>query len=128
MSLPQIRTVADEAEFAQWHKALLGGFLLAVPPVPEAVAAFWAHADPARAQGVFDAGRCVATFCSFTHQVTLPGGAPLTSNAITDVSVAATHRRRGLLSRMMATDLAAARERGDALASLIASEYPIYGR
>ena len=127
-AMPQIRAIADEAEFTQWLNAFLAGFLSAAPSTPEAVAGLWAHTDPARVQGAFDRGHCVGTFYSFTHQVTLPGGAPLTSNAVTDVSVAATHRRRGLLSSMMATDLAAARDRGDAVASLIAAEYPIYGR
>ena len=44
------------------------------------------------------------------------------------MTVTATHRRRGLLSRMMANELAASKERGEAAAILIAAEYPIYGR
>ena len=81
-----------------------------------------------RTLGAFDAGRCVATFRSFPQQLTTVGGAHVPAEAITNVSVTATHRRRGLLTRMMATDLTAAKERGDVVATLIAAEYPIYGR
>ncbi len=50
------------------------------------------------------------------------------ADAVTNVTVSPTHRRRGLLTRMMAQDLAGAKERGDVVATLIAAEYPIYGR
>lgn len=86
------------------------------------------YVDLARTQGAFDAGRCVATYRSFAQELTVPGGARVTANAVSAVTVSPTHRRRGLLSRMIATDLAAARERGEALSTLIAAEYPIYGR
>lgn len=58
----------------------------------------------------------------------MPGGAAVPADAISNVTVSATHRRRGLLSRMMAGDLADAKARGDVVATLIAAEYPIYGR
>ena len=70
----------------------------------------------------------MATFRSFAQELTAVGGATVPADAVTNVTVSATHRRRGLLSRMMATDLAAAKERGDVVATLIAAEYPIYGR
>jgi predicted acetyltransferase len=44
------------------------------------------------------------------------------------VTVAATHRRQGLLTAMLGQSLRAARERGDALSILISAEWPIYGR
>lgn len=56
------------------------------------------------------------------------GGATVPTDAVTNVTVSPTHRRRGLLSRLMAVDLAEAKERGDVAATLIAAEYPIYGR
>jgi predicted acetyltransferase len=49
-------------------------------------------------------------------------------DAVTNVTVAGTHRRRGLMRRMLGGSLRAARERGDALSILIAAEWPIYGR
>ncbi|MBW0112119.1 GNAT family N-acetyltransferase, partial [Pseudonocardia sp. KRD-182] len=65
---------------------------------------------------------------SFDFAVTLPGGGPLPAAGVTWVSVAVTHRRRGIL-RAMLDDLhrgyAAA---GTPLAVLNASEGGIYGR
>uniref|UniRef100_UPI003C7AD109 GNAT family N-acetyltransferase n=1 Tax=unclassified Streptomyces TaxID=2593676 RepID=UPI003C7AD109 len=118
------------AEYPDWLRAVGTGFLRASAAVPgeQEVAVRLAHIDLARVQGVFDAGRCVATFRSFAQELTVVGGAKVRADAVTAVTVTPTHRRRGLLSRMMATDLAAAKERGDVVASLIAAEYPIYGR
>ncbi|MFF5900677.1 GNAT family N-acetyltransferase [Streptomyces argenteolus] len=122
------RTVSA-AEFPDWIRAVGTGFLRSSGPVPEEeVAVRLAHTDLARVQGVFDGGRCVATFRSFAQELTVVGGATVPADAITGVTVTPTHRRRGLLGRMMAADLAAAKERGDVVASLIAAEYPIYGR
>ncbi|MFF8596771.1 GNAT family N-acetyltransferase [Streptomyces sp. NPDC015220] len=117
-----------EAEIPDWSRALNTGFLRP-PTVPDVEAADRSsYIVPARTLGAFDAGRCVATFRSFEQELTAVGGAVVPADAVTNVSVTATHRRRGLLTRMMAQDLAAARERGDVVATLIAAEYPIYGR
>ncbi len=70
----------------------------------------------------------MATFRSFDQRLTAVGGAEVPADAITGVTVTATHRRRGLLTRMMTRDLTAAKDRGDVVATLIAAEYPIYGR
>ncbi|MFE3515373.1 GNAT family N-acetyltransferase [Streptomyces sp. NPDC059166] len=122
------RTVTA-AEFPDWMRAVGTGFLRPPVPVPaEEVEARLARTDLDRTQGVFDAGRCVATFRSFAQELTVVGGARIPSDAVTAVTVTPTHRRRGLLGRMMAADLAAAKERGEVVASLIAAEYPIYGR
>ncbi|MFD3334920.1 GNAT family N-acetyltransferase [Streptomyces sp. NPDC058700] len=117
-----------ESEFPDWQRALRTGFLR--PPVvsDEEVADRLAHVDLARTLGAFDRGRVVATFRSFRQEVSTVGGGSLTADAISQVTVSPTHRRRGLLSRMMTADLAAAKDRGDAIATLIAAEYPIYGR
>lgn len=58
----------------------------------------------------------------------MPGGATVAMAAVTLVTVLPTHRRQGHLTTMMATMLDDARERGEILAGLIASEWPIYGR
>ncbi|MFJ7491215.1 GNAT family N-acetyltransferase [Streptomyces sp. NPDC097727] len=122
-----VRTIA-ESDFPAWLQALNTGFLR--PPVVtgEEVADRLARTDLARTQGAFDDGRCVATFRSFAQELTVVGGATVQADAVSNVTVSPTHRRRGLLSRMMATDLVAAKERGDVVATLIAAEYPIYGR
>ena len=118
----------EEPEIPDWIRALNTGFLR-TPYVPdEEIADRSSYIDPSRTLGAFDTGRCVATFRSFPQEITAVGGHPVPANAITNVTVTATHRRRGLLTRMMTQDLAAAKERGDVVATLIAAEYRIYGR
>ncbi|WLW54019.1 GNAT family N-acetyltransferase [Streptomyces sp. YU58] len=117
-----------EPELGDWLRAVNTGFLRA-PTVPDSeLESRRGKFEPGRFVGAFDSGRCVATFRSFAQQVTAVGGAAVQADAITGVTVTATHRRRGILTRMMAQDLAAAKERGDVVATLIAAEYPIYGR
>ncbi|MER7727862.1 GNAT family N-acetyltransferase [Streptomyces sp. NPDC096323] len=127
MTSLDVRPIAP-SEFRDWLRAVNTGFLRAPTPSDEEVTGRLPYMDLARTQGVFDAGRCVATFRSFAQELTVVGGATVPTDAVTNVTVSPTHRRRGLLSRMMATDLAAAKERGDVAATLIAAEYPIYGR
>jgi predicted acetyltransferase len=92
------------------------------------VAARRQSVDLGRTWAAFDGDRIVGTLRSFATELTVPGGDALPAAALTNVSVAPTHRRRGLLTRMLTADLAAAAGRGEALGILIASEYPIYGR
>jgi predicted acetyltransferase len=88
--------------------------------------------EPARAWGVRDRDRWVATLRTETRSLSVPGVGDRTRDvlvdALTNVTVAGTHRRRGLMSGMLGGSLRAARERGDALSVLIAAEWPIYGR
>jgi len=122
-----IRPVTD-ADIPDWLRALNTGFLRP-PTVSESeLEARGSVFVPQRTLGAYDGPRCVATFRSFPQELTAVGGATVPADAISSVTVTPTHRRRGLLSRMMATDLAAAKERGDVVATLIAAEYPIYGR
>ncbi len=75
-----------------------------------------------------DAGEVVGTYRSWDTNVTAPGGADVPGIAVSSVAVLPTHRRRGLLTRMITEDLGLAHERGLPLAVLIAAEAPIYGR
>ncbi|CAL9492323.1 N-acetyltransferase Eis [Streptomyces sp. enrichment culture] len=118
----------DESEFADWSRAMNIGFLREPTLGEDLLEARRAQFVPGRTVGAFDDGRCVATFRSFAQELTVAGGAAVPADAVTNVTVSPTHRRRGLLTRMMAQDLAAAKERGDVVATLIAAEYPIYGR
>src|SRR4051794_3202414 len=78
--------------------------------------------NPDRTWGHRDRGRYVATLATQERVLTVPGpdGATrdLTVDALTGVTVAATHRRRGFLSAMLGASLTAARERGDAVSIL----------
>lgn len=120
--------VITESEYPDWLRALCTGFLRSPVVSEEEAASRRAHVELTRVRGAFDDGRCVATYRSFAQQLTAVGGAALPANAVSNVTVSPTHRRRGLLSRLITADLAEAKERGDVVSTLIAAEYPIYGR
>ncbi|MFF3625080.1 GNAT family N-acetyltransferase [Streptomyces sp. NPDC002467] len=124
-----VRPIA-ESELPEWLRTLNAGFLAATRVTDSDVAQRAKGNDFTRTLGAFDSetGRCVAAFRSFAQQLTVPGGASVSASAVSNVAVLPTHRRQGLLSRMMAGELAAAKARGDVLSTLIAAEYPIYGR
>ncbi|MGW1773624.1 GNAT family N-acetyltransferase [Streptomyces sp. NPDC002104] len=124
-----VRPIAA-SELSEWLRANQVGFLNATPPTAADIAQLTEAFDFARTLGAFDAdtGRCAATFRSFPQELTVPGGAFVPSSAVTNVTVSPTHRRQGLLTRMMTAELSAAHARGDVLSTLIAAEYPIYGR
>ena len=63
----------------------------------------------------------------FSFELTIPGGV-LPAAGVTIVGVHPTHRRRGILRRMMRLQLDAIHERGEPLAILWASEGSIYQR
>ncbi|MER6270791.1 GNAT family N-acetyltransferase [Streptomyces sp. 900105755] len=81
-----------------------------------------------RSLAVWDGSELVGTAGAFRFRMTVPGGAVLPTAGITMVSVAATHRRRGVLTSMMRRQLDDIREWGEPLAALTASEPAIYGR
>ncbi|GAA2089241.1 GNAT family N-acetyltransferase [Streptomyces albiaxialis] len=81
-----------------------------------------------RGLGVWDGDQPVATAGLFSFRMTVPGGALVPSAGVTMVSVAPTHRRRGLLRALMRRQLDDVRENGEPLAVLTASEPEIYGR
>ncbi|MDX2678691.1 GNAT family N-acetyltransferase [Streptomyces sp. NY05-11A] len=125
--MTDVRLITD-AELPDWIRTLRTGFLRPPTVTDRAVADRRTATVDSRTSGAFDEGRCVATFRSFPQELTAVGGAPVPADAISNVSVVATHRRRGLLTRLMNDDLTAAKERGDVVATLIAAEYRIYGR
>ncbi|WP_030768105.1 MULTISPECIES: GNAT family N-acetyltransferase [unclassified Streptomyces] len=124
-----VRPIA-ESELPDWVRTVHTGFLTVCPVTEADIAQRAKYSDFSRMQGAFDSGsgRCVAALRSFPQELTVPGGAVVRATAISSVGVLPTHRRQGLLTRMMAAEFAAAEARGDALATLIAAEYPIYGR
>jgi len=84
--------------------------------------------DLDRTWGAFDGAKAVGTLRSFPTPLTVPGCLQVKAAALTNVTVAPTHRRKGLLTAMITADLRASKERGEAVGILIASEWPIYGR
>ncbi|MDP9075465.1 MAG: GNAT family N-acetyltransferase [Actinomycetota bacterium] len=96
----------------------------------------WRTADffePGLALAVTDGGRMVATAAAHLFELTLPAAAGrpcpvVTIPGVTAVGVLPTHRRRGLLTKLMAAQLSDFRSRGFPLAVLLASEAVIYRR
>lgn len=86
-----------------------------------------AYADGHRVHQVVDGDTIVGTFCDYPWRATL-GAGTIPFWAITDVTVAPTHRRRGMLRDMMTASLDRAVAAGMPLAALTVSEGSIYGR
>jgi predicted acetyltransferase len=125
----QIRTIRPD-ELPAYTAALRLGFLASAGSAEVAAEVEYRRRriHPDRTWAAFDGDRCVGTFRSHPFELTVPFGATVAADGVTNVAVAPTHRRHGVLTRMMAGGLRAAAERGDPVSILIASEYPIYGR
>lgn len=125
-STPVVRRIRQD-ELPAFVEALGAGFLERPDPavVAEKLGDIW---DYPRTWLAEDAGTICGTFLSWATELTVPGGARLPAAAIASVTVRATHRRRGILRRLVAAEHRAIRERGEAVGLLYASEYPIYGR
>lgn len=121
-----IRTISPD-ETAAWLASLRASFNATWPvePLAEDVRTLW---DYARVWAATEGETIVGTARSWATELTAPGGALLPGTAIAAVSVLPTHRRRGVMRGLMTADLAAARERGEVVGVLWASQAPIYAR
>jgi predicted acetyltransferase len=84
--------------------------------------------EPDRSIAVFEKDRIVGTAGAYTFDLTVPGGNHVPVAGVTYVSVMPTHRRRGILRKMMTKQLNDIAARGESIAVLTASETIIYGR
>lgn len=98
--------------------------------VPDAgsLARYRALFEADRSIAVFEAGQMVATAGAYTFELTVPGAQAVPACGVSWVGVLPTHRRQGILTRMMAHQLADVAERGEPVAILTASEGTIYRR
>jgi predicted acetyltransferase len=97
-------------------------------PVPrELLEARSAAVERERTLAVFEDGAMVGTAGIESMLLGVPGGR-LPAAGIGRITVAPTHRRRGILTDIMRRQLLDVRERGEAVAALFASEGAIYGR
>jgi predicted acetyltransferase len=113
------------------HPAFVRTFFRAMsfpPPDDTTIERMQADFRPERSLAAFDRDQIVGSADSYLFELTLPGGAQVDVAGVTRVGVLPTHRRRGLLTHLMQRQLAEARERGEPMAVLIASEAVIYGR
>ncbi|MFN2593448.1 MAG: GNAT family N-acetyltransferase [Actinomycetota bacterium] len=94
---------------------------------PDLVQRFAKFTDPNRMFAATDNGTIVGTAGAYDFKLTVPGGA-VPAGGVTVVGVLPSHRRRGVLTKMMRTQLDDEKARGDAVAVLWASEDPIYQR
>jgi predicted acetyltransferase len=119
--------VLDPAEWDRWYRALERAFGGVSEPAEER--ALWEElTESERSLGVWDDDECVGTAGAFSFRLSVPGGAQVPAAGVTMVSVAATHRRRGVLTSMMRRQLDDIRKWGEPLAVLTASEPAIYGQ
>ncbi len=113
--LPELLRVADEIGFAEDADEGMIGRVAAL-------------SDPQRFVCALDRDRFVATGGVFGLTLSMPGGGELPAGGVTWVTVLPTHRRRGILRRMMRLMVDDCHERGEPLAMLWASEGSIYQR
>jgi predicted acetyltransferase len=121
----RVRTVRDLDEFRSAVGAI--GHYFGWQPSEEEGQNFSKLLPFDRMHAVLDDGTIVAGAGVFPIELTVPGG-PVRCAGVTVVGVLPSHRRRGLLTRMMRAQLEDARERAEPIAALWASEETIYGR
>ncbi|MEV1069497.1 GNAT family N-acetyltransferase [Streptomyces sp. NPDC050263] len=73
-------------------------------------------------------GRPVGTAATHSFELTLPGEALVPAAGVTAVGVLPSHRRQGVLRKMMRHQLTELRAGGEILSVLLSSEASIYGR
>ncbi len=123
---------ADRAALDGWVEADFRGFH---HPRPRPVQRDYDLAVLAdrRVHGVYDRTIVeptvpIATVSSWPTGLSVPGGRSVDAWAVSSVTVAPTHRRRGIARALMLGELANARHAGAALAMLTVTEATIYGR
>jgi predicted acetyltransferase len=121
----RVRTVRDLEEFKAAISAI--GHYFGWQPTDDDAERFSKILPLERMLAVFDDGRIVAGAGAYPFELTLPAG-PAACAGVTVVGVLPSHRRRGLLRRMMEAQLRDIRERNEPVATLWASEETIYGR
>ena len=123
----EIRTPSEE-DIPAFRQAISAGFGDDADTDEAATARFAAIFDLDRMYAAFDGDEIVATGGDFGLALTVPGGAQVPMSGLTIISVRPTHTRQGMLTAMMGRHFELARERGERLGGLWASEVPIYSR
>ncbi|WP_322411814.1 GNAT family N-acetyltransferase [Microbacterium invictum] len=128
----EMRMVTDDADRDAFIQVVARGFL--DPELTdEQVRETRSRGSYRRLTGVYDpqtptASAPVATSASWLSELTLPGGGVLPGSAISAVTVAPTHRRRGVARALLEAELRSAVAGGVPLAMLTVSEATLYGR
>ena len=130
--LYELVDTSDRAAFEPWMQADVRGFHGPVL-TPEQLTTWVAGVAYRRTTGVWDgsaldASTPVATVSSWPTPVTVPGNRSVDAWAISSVTVAPTHRRKGIARALLEGELRTAVDLGLSLAILTVSESTIYGR
>lgn len=121
----ELRAITEE-EHPTWSRHI--GRAFGEDNDDENIAAWLKLTELERTIAALDGGEIVGTAGAFSFDMAVPGGATIGAAGVTAVSVRPTHRRTGVLTRMMAHQLDDVAARGEPVAILTASEAPIYGR
>ncbi|MFF5707029.1 GNAT family N-acetyltransferase [Streptomyces sp. NPDC012794] len=97
-------------------------------PEPEARERHHSLLTRCRRLGAYDGDALAGFMAAHSFRLSVPGGTDLACPGLTFVSVAPTHRRRGVLTALMDEQLRRAAAQGSPLVALWASEAAIYGR
>ena len=112
------------AEFEEWVRVEARAYGNRLNADPERLRP---HFDLDRSIVVLDEGQIVGGAHSHRQRVSIPGGESAIAG-VANIAVQPTHRRQGIMTRMMHHQLQDVYERGEPLAGLFASESVIYGR
>jgi predicted acetyltransferase len=121
----RVRECRNLEEFSEAVFAI--GQYFALDPTEERMERFSKNLPIERMHAVWEDGSIVGGGGAFPFELTVPGAIVPTAG-VTVVGTYPTHRRRGVLSRLMRAQLDDVHERGEPLALLWASEETIYGR
>jgi predicted acetyltransferase len=104
------------------------GLVFGMNPVPETRETWRTLVPFERFVCVWDGETLIGTGVALDSSVSIPGGAVLPMAAVSIIAVRPTHRRRGVLTRIMNVLTDQAVQRGDPVSALWSSQAPIYGR
>ncbi len=119
----EMRTVTPD-EFVQWVRVEARAYGNRLNIDPEVLRPRF---DLDRSIAVFDQGDIVGGAHSHQVEMSIPGASAVIAG-VANIAVQPTHRRRGVMTRMMHHQIKDIHERGEPLAALFASESVIYGR
>ena len=119
----ELRTVTAD-EFVQWLRAESRAHGNRLAHDPEELRP---HFDLDRTIAIFDQDNIVGGAHSHWLEMSIPGASAVIAG-VSNVAVQPTHRRQGVMTRMMLHQFNDVHERGEPLAALFASESVIYGR
>lgn len=121
----ELRGVGED-EYSRFTSAMAVGF--GEEMTDDMMAARAREMRHGRVLAAYDGADIVGTSVAYPLAMNIPEGLSAPVAVVADVTALPTHRRRGILTRMMRRMLTEARDDGQILAALGASESIIYGR